>query len=73
VSRRVIELDSVIVRENCRGRRVGRRLLAAAVEWARQRRATHVEVDVHEFDTDAIRFYAAFGFAPSVNRMMLAV
>ncbi len=71
--RHVIELDNLVVREACRGRRVGRRLLSAAVEWARQRRATHVEVAVHEFNTDAIRFYAAFGFAPSVKRMMLAV
>ena len=73
VPRHVIELDNLIVREASRGRRVGRRLLAAAVEWARQRRATHVEVAVHEFNTDANRFYAAFGFAPSVKRMMLAV
>lgn len=73
VPRRVIELDNLVVRETCRGRRVGRRLLSAAVEWARQRRATHVEVAVHEFNNDATRFYSAFGFAPSVKRMMLAV
>ncbi|TWT10817.1 GNAT family N-acetyltransferase [Reyranella sp. CPCC 100927] len=73
VPRRVIELDNLVVRETSRGRRVGRRLLSAAVEWSRQRRATHVEVAVHEFNTEAIRFYAAFGFAPSVKRMMLAV
>jgi GNAT superfamily N-acetyltransferase len=71
--RHVIELDKLVVRAACRGRRVGRRLLSAAVEWARQRRATHVEVAVHEFNTDAIRFYAAFGFSPSVKRMMLTV
>lgn len=73
VPRRVIELDNLVVREDCRGRRVGRRLLAAAVEWARQRRATHVEVGVHEVNVDAVRFYTAFGFAPSLKRMMLAV
>jgi GNAT superfamily N-acetyltransferase len=73
VPRRVVELDNLVVREASRGRRVGRRLLAATVEWARQRRATHVEVSVHEFNTDAVRFYAAFGFAPSIRRMMLTV
>jgi GNAT superfamily N-acetyltransferase len=73
VPRHVIELDNLVVRESCRGRRVGRRLLAACVEWARQRRASHVEVNVHEFNKDAIRFYAAFGFSPSVKRMVLAV
>jgi GNAT superfamily N-acetyltransferase len=71
--RHVIELDNLVVRADCRGRRVGRRLLAAAVEWARQRRATHVEVAVHAFNADARRFYAAFGFTPSLERMMLAV
>jgi GNAT superfamily N-acetyltransferase len=71
--RPVIALDSLIVRADCRGRRVGRRLLAAAVEWARQRRATHVEVAGHAFNAEARRFYAAFGFTSSSERMMLAV
>ena len=53
------------------GRRVGRRLLSAAVEWSRQRRATHVEVCVHDFNRDAQRFYQSFGFAPSVDRLVL--
>jgi GNAT superfamily N-acetyltransferase len=46
--------------------------LAAAVEWSRQRRATHVEVAVHDFNHDAKRFYESFGFAASVDRMILA-
>ncbi|MCW5746779.1 MAG: GNAT family N-acetyltransferase [Alphaproteobacteria bacterium] len=73
VPRHVVEIDNLVVREDCRGRRVGRRLLAAAVEWARQRRATHVEVVAHDFNADALRFYAAFGFTPSTRRLMLAV
>jgi hypothetical protein len=43
-----------------------------AVEWARQRRATHVEVAVHDFNRDARRFYESFGFAASVDRLILA-
>lgn len=73
VPRHVIELDNLVVRSDCRGRRVGRRLLAAAVEWARQRRATHLEVAAHAFNSDAIGFYTAFGFTPSIERLMLAV
>ncbi|HTR83192.1 MAG TPA: GNAT family N-acetyltransferase [Reyranella sp.] len=72
VPRKVVEVDNLVVRADQRGRRVGRRLLAAAVEWARQRRATHVEVSVHDFNRDAQRFYGNFGFAPSVGRMVLA-
>jgi GNAT superfamily N-acetyltransferase len=72
VPRKVIELDNLVVRSDQRGRRVGRRLLAAAVEWSRQRRATHVEVAVHEFNRDAKRFYENFGFASSIDRLVLA-
>ena len=72
VPRKVIEVDNLVVRADQRGRKVGRRLLAAAVEWSRQRRATHVEVSVHDFNRDAQRFYENFGFLPSVGRLVLA-
>jgi GNAT superfamily N-acetyltransferase len=72
VPRKVIELDNLVVRADQRGRKVGRRLLAAAVEWSRQRRATHVEVAVHDFNRDAKRFYESFGFLPSIDRLVLA-
>ena len=72
VPRKVIEVDNLVVRADQRGRRIGRRLLAAAVEWSRQRRATHVEVAVHDFNRDAKRFYENFGFLPSVDRLVLA-
>jgi ribosomal protein S18 acetylase RimI-like enzyme len=72
VPRKVVEVDNLVVRSDQRGRRVGRRLLAAAVEWSRQRRATHVEVAVHDFNRDAKRFYESFGFASSVDRLILA-
>jgi GNAT superfamily N-acetyltransferase len=72
VPRKVVEVDNLVVRADQRGRKIGRRLLAASVEWARQRRATHVEVTVHDFNRDAKRFYGSFGFASSVDRMVLA-
>jgi GNAT superfamily N-acetyltransferase len=72
VPRKVIELDNLVVRADQRGRKIGRRLLAAVVEWSRQRRATHVEVAVHDFNRHAQRFYQSFGFASSVNRLVLA-
>jgi GNAT superfamily N-acetyltransferase len=72
VPRKVVEIDNLVVRADRRGQRIGRRLLAEAVAWARQRGATHVEVTVHDFNRDAERFYRAFGFARSVGRLMLA-
>ena len=72
VPRKVVELDNLVVRADQRGQKIGRRLLAATVEWARQRKASHVEVAVHAFNRDARRFYEGFGFAPSIDRLILA-
>lgn len=70
---RVVAIRDFLVRGDCRGRRVGRRLLAAVVEWARQRRATRVEVATLDPDTELARFYTAFGFSGSQEGMVLAV
>ncbi len=67
----MVEIDNVVIRADQRRRRIGRRLLAAGVEWARQHSATHVEVMVHAFNEDAERFYKAFGFVRSISRLML--
>lgn len=71
VPRKVIELDNLVVRSDQRNRKIGRRLLAATMDWARDRKATHVEVGVHAFNKDARRFYEEFGFQPSIDRLML--
>ena len=67
---KVVEVDNLVVRAAPRRQRIGRRLLAAAVEWARQRRATQVEAMVGE--GGARRFYESFGFSLSVDRLVLA-
>ena len=69
---KVVEVDNLVVHADQRGQRIGRRLLAAVVEWARQRRAAQVEVMVGDANPDARRFYEAFGFAASVDRLVLA-
>jgi len=69
---KVVEVDNLVVHVDQRGQRIGRRLLAAVVEWARQRRAAQVEVMVGDANPDARRFYEAFGFATSVDRLVLA-
>ena len=67
---KVIEVDNLVVRSDQRGRRIGRRLLAAAVEWSRQRRAVQVEAVVGE--GAAKRFYENFCFAIANDRLVLA-
>jgi len=69
---KVVEVDNLVVHPEQRGQRIGRRLLAAAVEWARQRRAAQVEVMVGETNRAVRRFYEAFGFAASADRLVLA-
>jgi GNAT superfamily N-acetyltransferase len=69
---KVVEVDNLVVHPERRGQRIGRRLLAAAVEWARQRRAAQVEVMVGDANRDARRFYESFGFATSADRLVLA-
>jgi GNAT superfamily N-acetyltransferase len=70
LTHKVVEVDNLVVRADQRGRRIGRRLLAAVVEWARQRRAVQVEAVVGE--GDAKRFYQSFGFAVANDRLVLA-
>lgn len=69
---KVVEVDNLVVRPDMRGQRIGRRLLAACVEWSRQRRAAQVEVMVSEVNRDARRFYESFGFAAASDRLVLA-
>lgn len=69
---KVVEVDNLVVHVDQRGQRIGRRLLAAAVEWSRQRRAAQVEVMVGDANRDARRFYENFGFATSADRLVLA-
>ncbi len=68
----VVEVDNLVVRADRRGQRIGRRLLAACVEWSRQRRAAQVEVMVGDTNLDARRFYEAYGFARAADRLVLA-
>jgi GNAT superfamily N-acetyltransferase len=69
---KVVEVDNLVVRADRRGRRIGRRLLAASVEWSRQRRAVQVEAFVGDVNREAKRFYESFGFARSTDRLVLA-
>ena len=69
---KVVEVDNLVVHREQRGLRIGRRLLAAAVEWARQRHAARVEVMVGDSNGEARRFYQSFGFAVGEDRLVLA-
>ena len=70
---KVIELDNLVVHSGLRSQGIGRRLIEAIVDWSRGQGASHVGVAVHAFNRDARRFYESAGFAPSIDRLVLAV
>ena len=54
-------VEDLAVDPNHRSRGVGKALLDAAKSWARERGATHLELDSAEARTDAHRFYEREG------------
>lgn len=69
----VIELDNLVVHSGLRSQGIGRQMIEAIVDWSRGQGASHVGVAVHAFNRDARRFYETAGFAPSIDRLALAV
>ena len=70
---KAIELDNLVVHSGLRSQGIGRRLVEAAIGWSREQGASHVGVSVHAFNRNARRFYERTGFAPSIDRLMLAL
>jgi GNAT superfamily N-acetyltransferase len=60
-------LQDLVVTSEYRGRKVGRQLLAAATEWARDRGCTHLELASGAGRLDAHRFYKREGMEQSYN------
>lgn len=71
VPRRVVEIDTIVVRAAARRQGIGRSLIAAAVQWAKGRGADHAEISVYAFNQDALRTYEAAGFTMSLHRLKL--
>lgn len=59
-----LELKRMYLRPAHRGRGLGRRLLAIALEWARASGATVLRLDTSERMEAARRLYEAHGFLP---------
>ena len=63
-----VELVSMYVRPNARGRGVGEALVATVIDWARERSATTVRLWVTETNTHALALYERCGFALTGER-----
>jgi GNAT superfamily N-acetyltransferase len=55
-------IEDVFVRESARGNGLGRALVAAALDRARARGCTRVELDTNEENAAALALYGSFGF-----------
>jgi diamine N-acetyltransferase len=66
---RVAEIDSLAVDETARRRGVGRRLVQAALSWARDVQAERTELGVYEFNDQARLFWESMGFTTVFSRM----
>ena len=61
-------LEDLYVRADARGQGVGRALVQAVVDLARERGCRRVELDVNEANAPALKVYESFGFSAQDDR-----
>lgn len=71
--RRYAIVDTIVVRQDCRGLGIGKKLMDEAREWARLKGATAVELNVYAFNSSAITFYHSLGYDMLCHRMSKAL
>jgi GNAT superfamily N-acetyltransferase len=64
-------LEALWVDPTDRGRGLGQDLIEAVADWARERRATRLDLSVTENNPDAAALYARAGFTPTGRRRPL--
>ena len=69
VRRRYAVIDNVVVKEAFRRAGVGRALVERAREWAVAKGADSIELNVWEFNQEAIAFYRALGYETASRKM----
>lgn len=66
---RFAEIDNLAVRRDWQRMGLGRLLISEADRWTARNGLGSVELAVHEFNAEAIRFYEAMGFSTVLRRM----
>jgi ribosomal protein S18 acetylase RimI-like enzyme len=72
-ARKYVEIANLVVRPAARRSGVALSLVAAAAEWARCKGFPTVELQVHEFNDAALKFFERAGFHTSKRQMTRAV
>lgn len=62
VPRRYVIVDSIVVKSEYKNQGIGRMLMEAMEEWAAKEGATSIELNVYEFNAQAINFYGKLGY-----------
>lgn len=68
LARRLIELDQIGVRRECRGSGIGRRLVERVVRFAREEHVESVELTSWCFNGEAHKAFEKLGFIPKFVR-----
>jgi GNAT superfamily N-acetyltransferase len=68
-----VQIRDFVVCSEHRGKGVGRTLISAAEDWARQRGARDVMLTTHKRRTDAHRFYRSMGYEATGYRFYKAL
>ena len=66
----VAEIDTLVVGRAFRRQGVGKRLVQAAIQWARDGGATRTELGVYEFNESARAFWESVGFETLSRRLV---
>jgi diamine N-acetyltransferase len=70
VPRRFAVIDTLVVTATFRGGGIGKALMKKAEEWAANRGAAAVELNVYEFNQGAQTFYRRLGYTTLSRRMI---
>ena len=62
--RKLAWVDEIVVAKTSRHESVGRKLMQRVADWAREREAEAVSLEVYAFNDSARAFYASLGFEP---------
>ena len=69
VPHRYAHIENLAVRASSRGAGVGRALMAAAASWAVERGLSEIELNVWEFNQQALGFYEQLGYVTERRTM----
>ena len=73
VPRRFAVIENIVVAEAHRRCGIGKMLMARAHQWAGEHGISQLELNVWNFNQDAIRFYESLGYETASRRMWITL